>query len=173
MANQRPEQHLKSILDHTRGIVFLGTPHHGAGLARWAEVLSRHIGLVLPTNTDIVRVLIDYSEVLARIQVGFHTMIRARSEDNAGQIRITRFFEELPLHRLGLVSWRIEGAFPNANTLAQVVPQHSAILPDYTSISIHADHMNMTKFSSAEDPGFVAVHSEIRRWVREFPGHGG
>jgi hypothetical protein len=42
----------------------------------------------------------------------------------------------------------------------------SAILPAYNSIGIHADHMNMTKFASEDDPGFVSVVREIRRWVK-------
>ncbi|KAI8627090.1 hypothetical protein F5Y19DRAFT_477980 [Xylariaceae sp. FL1651] len=40
-SRERPEPHLQNILRSTRGIAFLGTPHHGAGLARWAELLAR------------------------------------------------------------------------------------------------------------------------------------
>jgi hypothetical protein len=102
-SRQRPEKHLQNILQSTRGIAFLGTPHHGAGLARWAELLSRHIGLVKQTNTEIVAVLRRESEVLARIQEGFHTMVKARSREGQGQIDITCFFEELPLPGVGQV----------------------------------------------------------------------
>jgi hypothetical protein len=31
--------------------------------------------------------------------------------------------------------------------LLQVVPYHSAILPQYTAKTIHSDHVNMTKFA--------------------------
>ena len=79
-ARQRPEPHLQNILRATRGIVFLGTPHHGAGLAKWAEMLAMSVGLVKQTNPDILTVLKRDSEVLARIQDSFHTMIRARNQ---------------------------------------------------------------------------------------------
>ena len=47
------------------------------------------------------------------------------------------------------------------------MPQDSAILPGYIPIGIHADHMNMTKFDSINDPGFLAIYGELRRWIKE------
>ncbi len=44
---------------------------------------------------------------------------------------------------------------------------HSANLPGYPSIGIHKNHMDMTKFDSANDPGFSNIVSELRRWVLE------
>lgn len=101
-SKQRTERHLQNILRWTRGIAFLGTPHHGAGLARWAELLSRSIGVVKQTNPEIVEVLRRDSEVLARIQESFHTIVMTRSKE--GQpIEISCFYEELPLLGVGLV----------------------------------------------------------------------
>ncbi len=48
----------------------------------------------------------------------------------------------------------------------QVVPSDSAILPGYIPIGIRSNHMDMTKFEHAEDPGFTAVAGELRRWVK-------
>ncbi|CAI4216051.1 unnamed protein product [Parascedosporium putredinis] len=132
----------------THGIAFLGTPHHGAALARWAELLSQSIGIIKQTNTKIVQVLRQDSEVLARIQDEFHNMIMARSKGEH-PIEISCFFEELPLPGVG-----------------QVVPQHSAILPGYIPIGIRANHMDMVRFSSTDDAGFKAVCSELRRWIK-------
>ncbi|KAL2199927.1 P-loop containing nucleoside triphosphate hydrolase protein [Corynascus similis CBS 632.67] len=148
-SRQRTEPHLYNVLRLTRGIAFLGTPHHGSGLARWAELLSRSIGIIKQTNTQIIEVLKRDSEVLARIQDGFHTMVLARGRE--GQpIEISCFFEELPLPGIG-----------------QVVPQDSAILPGYIPIGIRGNHMDMTKFASADDPGFQAVCGELRRWIKQ------
>ncbi|KAM7208426.1 sesB-related regulatory, partial [Rhypophila decipiens] len=149
-SRQRPEQHLQNILHSTCGIIFLGTPHHGAGLARWAELLSRSIGLVKQTNSNIVEVLRRDSEVLARIQDSFHTMIMARSKEGLPPIEITCFYEELPLPGVGFV-----------------VPKDSAILPGYIPIGIHGNHRDMAKFTGPDDPGFMAVCGELRRWIRD------
>lgn len=55
------------------------------------------------TNTRIIEVLEKDSEVLARIQDSFHTMIRARDQDGFHPIDITCFYEELPLLVVGVV----------------------------------------------------------------------
>ncbi|KAH6957547.1 ankyrin repeat-containing domain protein [Ilyonectria sp. MPI-CAGE-AT-0026] len=148
-SRQRSERHLQNILQSTRGIAFLGTPHHGAGLARWAKLLSTSIGIIKQTNTEIVAVLKRDSEVLARIQDGFHTMVLARGKE--GQpIEISCFYEQLPLPAVGLV-----------------VPQDSAVLPGYIPIGIRGNHIDMTKFASVDDPGFGAVYGELRRWTKQ------
>ncbi|RDW67886.1 hypothetical protein BP6252_09282 [Coleophoma cylindrospora] len=147
-ARQRPEPHLQNILEYTYGIIFLGTPHHGAGLAKWAEILANTLGLLKQTNPQILAVLESDSEVLARVQDGFHTMIRARNQEGR-LIEITCFYEELPLPSVGVV-----------------VPAHSAILPGYIPIGIRSNHMDMTKFEYADDPGFTAIAGELRRWVK-------
>lgn len=53
----------------------------------------------------------------------------------------------------------------------QVVPFHSAIIPGYAPIGIHANHMNMTKFDTIDNPGFIAVAGELRRWARALDEH--
>ncbi|KAH7152551.1 hypothetical protein EDB81DRAFT_649268, partial [Dactylonectria macrodidyma] len=147
---QRPGRHLQNILRSTRGIIFLGALHHGAGLARWAELVSRSIGLVKQTDPSIVQVLRRDSEVLARVQDSFHAMVKARATEGLPPIEISCFYEELPLPGVGLV-----------------VPQDSAILPGYSPLGIHSDHMGMTKFASTDDPGPAAVCGELQRWIRD------
>lgn len=96
-----------------------------------------------------MKVLTEDSEVLARIQDGFLSLLRARSKDEASMIDITCFYEELPTKRLGLI-----------------VPKHSAILPGYAAIAIHRNHAEMTKFSDVNEPGFEAISGELKRWIR-------
>jgi hypothetical protein len=83
--------------------VFLGTPHHGSGLAQWAERLAKTIGVLKQTNPHILGVLESDSEVLARVQDGFHTMVRSRNLERLHPIEITCFYEELPLVGVGIV----------------------------------------------------------------------
>ena len=106
-AQQRPESHLKQVLHCTRGIVFLGTPHHGSGLAHWAESLAKVIGVLKQANPEILAVLRSDSEVLERVQNEFHTMIRSRAQYGLRQIEITCFYEELPLPGVGIVSLEV------------------------------------------------------------------
>ncbi|KAF5001982.1 hypothetical protein FDECE_10784 [Fusarium decemcellulare] len=146
----RPEQHLQNILLRTRGIIFLGTPHHGSSLAKWGELLSRSVGVMRQTNTEIIQVLTRDSEVLARIQDSFHSLVRSREKEETDVIEITCFYEELPMKKLGII-----------------VPKHSAILPGYSSVGIHRNHAEITKFASPDEPGFVAVCGELKRWVKK------
>ncbi|KAK1765234.1 hypothetical protein QBC33DRAFT_495970 [Phialemonium atrogriseum] len=148
-SKERREPHLQSIIQQTLGIAFLGTPHRGAGLARWAEMMSRTIGMMKQTNAEIVQILRRDSEVLARIQDSFHGMVMARNQYGLPPIEITCFYEELPMPVIGLV-----------------VPQDSAILPGYIPIGIRGNHSEMTKFADMDDAGFTAVCGELRRWVK-------
>ena len=107
------------------------------------------------------------SEVLAKIQDGFHTMVLARSKE-VQPIEISCFFEELPLLGIGQVSvmvWLYTAR--SVDDAGQVVPQDSAILPGYIPIGIRSNHMDMTKFASIDDPGFQAVCGELRRWIKQ------
>ena len=74
--------------------------------------MSRSIGLVKSTNSQIVEVLRRDSEVLARIQDSFHIMARARGMEGGRPIEITCFYEELPVHGVGVVSSEISDLFP-------------------------------------------------------------
>jgi hypothetical protein len=49
----------------------------------------------------------------------------------------------------------------------QIVPRHSAILSAYPGRSIHANHMEMTKFSSSTDLGYQVVSNQLWLWTDE------
>lgn len=49
--------------------------------------------------------------------------------------------------------------------VAKIVPKASATLDRYTSIGIHANHMDMTKFSSDQDPDYQNILSELQRFT--------
>ena len=48
----------------------------------------------------------------------------------------------------------------------KIVPKRSATLDRYPSIGIHVNHIDMTKFSSNQDPDYQNVLSELRRLTR-------
>jgi hypothetical protein len=97
------EAHHRQILESTEGIVFMGTPHCGSQLADWAKIGTSMAKLVKRLNESIISVLQPDSEVLARVQQEFHTMMRARSGAGKHQIRIVCFYEDLPTPGIGEV----------------------------------------------------------------------
>ncbi len=97
------ELHIRQILECTTAIAFLGTPHCGSDLARWAKMFGNFTAIFKSTNTNLPSVLQPNSEVLARIQQEFHTMLRARRDAGKGEVNITCFYEELPVRGVGEV----------------------------------------------------------------------
>ncbi|KAF3040675.1 hypothetical protein E8E12_003674 [Didymella heteroderae] len=141
------ESYLQDIFRSVAGICFLGTPHCGSDLARWASVATSLASAVKTANKSLVRTLTLNSEVLARIEGEFQNMHRTLPRETA--FGITCFFEEIPVRGIG-----------------DIVPKHSAILPSYNAIGIHANHMEMSKYDSIHNPGYGAVSGEIRRWLK-------
>lgn len=90
------ESHLQRIVECTRGIAFMGTPHCGADKAKWGSVLGHLTEVIKTTNTNIVDLLQPDSEVLARIQQEFAAMLQVRQDRGLPRIKITCFYECLP-----------------------------------------------------------------------------
>ncbi|KAH9239562.1 hypothetical protein K456DRAFT_951639 [Colletotrichum gloeosporioides 23] len=145
-SRHHPEAHLRDVFNSTKGVIFMGTPHKGAWMAKWGNISATALGLVKSTNTSLLEILETDNQLLESIQVDFVSMVRELRESGRN-LEITCFFEELPLRGIGLV-----------------VPKDSAQLPGHNSLSIHADHSSMVKFSSAEENGFQLVVGELKRW---------
>lgn len=144
------EPYLRSIVANTRGIIFLGTPHCGSDLANWAHIASSFVSVFKATNRPALSVLRADSEVLARIQKEFHTMLRSQKEESKPDVMIVCFYEELPLQAIKKL----------------VVPMHSAILPSYESRSIRANHTDLTRFAALHEAGYQSICAVLRRWAR-------
>ena len=146
LSRNNPDAHLRDIFDHTKGIIFMGTPHKGAWMADWANIPASALGLVKSTNKSLLKILETDDQFLESIQVRFWAMIRELREGSR-RLEVTCFFEELPLSVVGTV-----------------VSKESATLEGYNSISIRANHINMVKFGSAEDNRFKRLLGELIRW---------
>ncbi|KAH8662953.1 Alpha/Beta hydrolase protein [Tricladium varicosporioides] len=146
LSRNNPDTHLRGIFDHTKGIIFMGTPHKGAWMANWAKIPAAGLGLVKSTNKSLLKILETNDQYLESIQVRFWAMIRELRE--GGRLfEVTCFFEEQGLIGVG-----------------KVVSKESATLEGYNSISIHADHREMVRFSSPGDNGFKRLLGELVRW---------
>ncbi|KAH6883575.1 hypothetical protein B0T10DRAFT_494491 [Thelonectria olida] len=143
--------HLSDIFTSTFAVAFLGTPNHGSDLAFWATLASKFIEPIKRTNWSLLAVLRERSEILDDVQSRFHTLIHNREQQkNPYPIQLCCFFEELPLKGLG-----------------KIVEKKSATLYGWPCYSIHANHMNMSKFTDPGDSGFTRVCGELWGWVED------
>ncbi|KAK1760561.1 ankyrin repeat-containing domain protein [Echria macrotheca] len=152
LSRNKPERHLQSIFNSTKGVVFIGTPHRGSWMADYASVAASIVGLATLTtrNNWVLDFLKADSQLLESIQEDFWSMIRQLRE-NGRNIHVTCIYEELPL----------------PGYRKAVVSQHSATQDGYPSFSIHADHRDMIKFCSLEDAGLKRLLGEMGRWITQ------
>lgn len=144
----------------------MGTPHCGSGLAEWAVIGSKFLQCFRRINQGTLEILQQKSEVMARIRHDFHTMLRGWTQRQEKEIAIICFYEELPVRAVGEVVLRwYDSRYPNTDHF-KIVPKGSATLDRYTSIGIHANHMDMTKFLSDQDPDYRNVLSELLRFIQ-------
>ena len=114
--------HIYAIEASTVGICFLGTPHHGAGLADWGAILAKIVNVAKPANVAPVSVLKRDSEILRDIQDSFHNVLEKRKEERVN-IGLVCFYETLPYIRF------------------LIVPKESAVISGELNYPIHANHI--------------------------------
>ncbi|MCJ1421269.1 hypothetical protein MMC32_007631 [Xylographa parallela] len=152
MSGNSSIKYLQKILECTRGIAFMGTPHTGSDLTKWVRWVTRAPIPFLSTNKDILEPLSRGSGTLGRMEDDFCQMLARRNQDQK-LTDIASFYETLEIRGVGVI-----------------VPRESAKLSLYANTPIHANHEDMTKFSSLQDEGYLSVSGQLQRWVREF-GH--
>jgi protein SERAC1 len=95
---RKTHPNLAKILPATRGIIFLGTPHRGSGMASLASVVASVTKLALrSTNNRLVQELERDAPTLARIGNEFSRII----DENRDKLVIYSFIEELPSPVIG------------------------------------------------------------------------
>ncbi|KAH8903689.1 hypothetical protein BR93DRAFT_930843 [Coniochaeta sp. PMI_546] len=152
----RTENHddLRSVYVSTYGIIFLGTPHLGSGLATWGHMLQSMSEAVIP------RKIFETEPVL----------IKTLKKDNETLQNINNHFLDI------YQRFQIHMAHENHKTdikgsKVMVVDPSSASpqLPGVTYYGIEATHSGMCKFESNTAPGFRTVSTAIGEWVKEAP----
>ncbi|EFR03975.1 SesB protein [Nannizzia gypsea CBS 118893] len=152
LSRNNPEPHLRGLFEYTKAIAFMGTPHGGSSLAGWVKMPVSAFGLIQTGNKALLQLLQTKDQFLESVDVSFSSMIREVRE--AGRrFEVTCFFEELGKAGVGTI-----------------VSKESATLESYNSFSIHANHSDMVKFSSAEDTGFQRLLGELVRWESQIGG---
>ncbi|KAL2044714.1 hypothetical protein N7G274_002488 [Stereocaulon virgatum] len=137
---------ISEILPATTGVVFMGTPHHGSKIASLGKIAFELSKVFLQKpNLKILRGIEVNSEVLERISRSFSQVLAA------GQLKVHSFREELDTKGVRIVE-------DFSSTIGYL---------NETRGSLHANHRDMAKFSSAADVKFQRVVSVLRRWIQE------
>ena len=140
------EPRLRKIAVCTAGIIFMGTPHAGSYLATWGFTLARLLSRIWRTNKDILSVLKHKSEVLRGVEEIFQRQLTA--DGALSHVKIFCFYETVAVDVVGFV-----------------VPEESATILPHPNCGIDANHMDMTKFTSLNDAGFVNVKGVLDDWL--------
>ena len=137
---------MATILDATRGIVFLGTPHRGIGLTTLPKSVASIIQTVQGMDVQLNRDLLDrISDIFAQILV-------------RGTFSVFSFHEELAEAR----GRSVYSIFGDGTDRSLMNPVGSAIGDEREwRDTIHADHINMVKFSGRTDGGYIKVQYAI------------
>ena len=142
-------QALRRIVERTAAVIFLGTPHRGstelAALGEWARSLVSAFRIA--TNASILDTLGLKTSDLERVQETFSTLWHTHD------FRVKTFQEGLGLTGVNL------GVLGN-----KVVPDYSSVIGDARehAESIHANHIEMCRFTSPDDPNYQKLSGEIK-----------
>ncbi|KAF2452985.1 hypothetical protein BDY21DRAFT_417479 [Lineolata rhizophorae] len=144
------------ILDSLRGVIFLGTPHVGPDLTKFAAAVVATVRLTAAErpNPRLLEALLKESPAFANIESNFLMLVRTRVENGGLPIKLHCFVEEFPVAGQRLVT------------------PESAALQGHTWGSIQANHKEMTKFSF-RDHNYSRVLLVLRSWCRDLRGSSG
>lgn len=147
-------EHLRSVYISTYGILFLGTPHNGSDIAKWATMLQSICSVVLPkkffdSSPQLVESLKSNNETLQNINRLF--------SDFLDRFHIYFFHEGKPMDLKGTRQFIVdeESAAPTINGVERM--------------GIEADHSSMCKFESDNSPGYESVFDAIQRYAENAP----
>ncbi|KAK8246167.1 hypothetical protein HDK90DRAFT_461027 [Phyllosticta capitalensis] len=133
----------RNVFDLTRGLVFLGTPHHGSDLATWARYVKGIFAIAQRNpNMNLIEVLTPDAAQLKDLSEGFDNV--------SGQIPKYCCYETESTCVAGI-------------DIGLIVSETSAIMNGAELEAISEDHVNMCKFDSEHDPNYKGVTRGIRR----------
>lgn len=141
------EEDLRAIYDNTRAIIFMGTPHRGSQYAPWG-ILARNIvkAVGFDTNDRLIRDLKVDSAILDLLAEDFSKIL------NENQITAFTFLEaQGPKGFRGLNHKIVEDVSASLN--------HARERKDV----INANHMEMCRFSDANDNGYRKVKAVVEK----------
>jgi hypothetical protein len=148
--------------------MFFGTPHRGSAYSDMGLTASKIVSAAgFDVNDNNVRDLKSNSLNLEKLRESFSALLQD------SQITITTFQEGEGFTRSGLLNgkaclkppWCVRRV--TLSMSLQIVDVESSGIdhPSERKFTIHANHMDMCRFHSPEDNGYVKVYNEILRHV--------
>ncbi|EPE30856.1 alpha/beta-Hydrolase [Glarea lozoyensis ATCC 20868] len=154
VAAETGHKHYKPIWENTIGVLFFGTPHRGSSLAAYGAQLARvPTALSMKPTPQLLESLSTGSFILGELNGKFRKLM----DKNRGSREIASFYETRTM-----LAWR-----------SLVVEQASALInpPECetmweTPIPVAADHRDMCRFSSTDNPAYKTAVRTIQRLRR-------
>ncbi|KAJ5249545.1 hypothetical protein N7524_011861 [Penicillium chrysogenum] len=144
MAGQRTELDLTNIFRSVRGIIFIDPPNHESGNASWTGNAFSSLGFVKDPNSINTTLLNAYSKAFAGVGRRFQEMVAARSAGGQPPIKIAYFYEK-----------------PLKSEVSLSAPK-KANPSSHSSLNLDSKQIDMSKFTNADAPGFMAVCEKLR-----------
>ena len=145
-------------------MLFLSTPHRGTNLAK---LLNRVLSVsIFSHSKQYIAELTRNSSSVEDLNEVFRNL--------APRLRIFSFYETLqtvagPKTMVSFASW-FYGTIPSTNALQMVLEKDSSILgyPGEVSQPLNADHHDVCKFTSQQDPNYKSVRSVLKTLVSTY-----
>lgn len=151
------EPDMEDVILSTAAVLFLGTPHRGSpDLADLGELARSLVSAFqMQTSSATLHALGLETTDLERVQESFSSLWQKHD------FRVKTFQESLPPTAVKF------GALGK-----KVVPYYSSLLGDHRerAETIHANHMDMCRFTGADSPGYRQVAAEIYSIYRSIAG---
>lgn len=156
-------------LSRTHGVILLGTPHFLGGLAEWAYLSARSIGIPTarnPRRQDWSSVNEDDPKNIAKMQKVFRDMAKCKGKGySLHTINTTCCWAALPVQRFKFVSISlplIEHGFAEFGlTFPQIMSPEWVLLPAVDLSPIGTDHFGMMNFDE--------INRFLPEWFKDYP----
>ncbi|KAF1922859.1 uncharacterized protein M421DRAFT_338260 [Didymella exigua CBS 183.55] len=127
------DQAFNHVAEHTRGVVFLGTPHRGSSFSTWGSLAARALG-PLGSNPSLLQE-VEYDALpLLELHEEFES---ARSE----KLQVVNFFEQRKMRLVKVWFFRWDEF---------CVREQSATYSRVENIGLSVDHYGLNKYTSRD-----------------------